>query len=372
MLRTAGTLTVVALLAAVLAGGALGQPIVVGFVETDSMEPVLSPGDGFVAVPAVVTGPPERGDVVVYDARELHGGGLVTHRVVDTRGGGYVTRGDANPFTDQDNVEPPVTDDRIVAEALQVNGGIVVLPDLGTAVMMIRETVDHARDRLVDATGLPLGDGQTLLRGLAIAGVVAILLSGGDGEGRGRDRNRGRSARFRRGIDPRWVALGVAVVVVTGPTVSAVAASGTQTFGLVADPSDPRAVDPGETKQGSFTLHNGGVVPMEVRVDAPPAVRPSVSTARLDGGESVNATAALAAPARPGEYQWDADIYWYPALFPEPVMDALFDVHPWLPLVAVDFLVVLLTYLTGRALLGNSRVRIDHLNGDTTQRSRRR
>jgi signal peptidase len=371
VLRTAGTLVVVALLTAVLAGGALGQPVLLGFVETDSMEPALSPGDGFVAVPAAVTPAPERGDVVVYDARELHGGGLVTHRVVGTRGDGYVTRGDANPFTDQDNVEPPVSDGQIVAEALQVGGGVVVLPHLGTAVTTVRETVDHARDRLVDATGLPIGDGQTLLRGMAIAGVVAILLSEGNGDER-RTRDRDRSTGRRRGVDPRWVALGVAAVLVAGPTVGAVAASGTQTFGVVADPADETTVDPGGTKQGAFVLHNAGVVPMEVRVDAPPAVTPSVSVTRLGGGESLNATVTLAVPDRPGAYQWDAGVRWYPVLFPRPVTDALFGIHPWLPLVTVDLVVGVTTYLVSRKLLGAGRIRLEHVLGESGQRSGRR
>jgi len=60
----------------------LGQPILLGYVATGSMEPTMDAGDGFVSVPSAVTGDVEEGDVVVYQARELHDGGLTTHRVV--------------------------------------------------------------------------------------------------------------------------------------------------------------------------------------------------------------------------------------------------------------------------------------------------
>jgi len=40
-----------------VAGQLLGQPILLSFVETGSMQPTLDPGDGFVAVPASLAGP---------------------------------------------------------------------------------------------------------------------------------------------------------------------------------------------------------------------------------------------------------------------------------------------------------------------------
>ncbi len=118
-LSQAAEVIVAALVIAMIAGQLLGQPAVVGYVETGSMSPTLEPGDGFVAVPAALAGPIEEGDVVTFRAEQLHGGGLTTHRVVGETERGYVTRGDANPFTDQDGVEPPVKDDQIVAVAWQ-------------------------------------------------------------------------------------------------------------------------------------------------------------------------------------------------------------------------------------------------------------
>lgn len=366
MLRQVGGLTVVVVVATVVAGGLLGQPAGLAFVETDSMAPTLSPGDGFVAVPAALTDDPERGDVVVYRAEQLHGGGLVTHRVVAVRGDTYVTKGDANPFTDQDNVEPPVRDGQIVAEALQIGDTVIALPDFGTAATAVREAVDRARDHFVAATGLyVVGDGQTVLRGFAVAALVAYLLSEGDRYGSRRDRSTDRVG----GVDPRVVALAVAVLVVLAPTVSALAATDSQEFGLTAAPDDPQAVAPGGEKTGEFTLANGGVVPMVVRVEAPPAVEPSVTVTRLDGGERLDATATLAAPSTPGRYRWETTYRWYPALLPQSVTGPLYRHHPWLPLVVTDLVLGGAAYLVSRRLLGSSRV---HLYGNRGVLGRRR
>jgi len=87
-------------LVSMVLGQVLGQPVLLGFVTSESMEPTLETGDGFVAVPAALTGPVEEGDVVTFRAEEIQGGGLTTHRVVDETDRGYITRGDANPFTD--------------------------------------------------------------------------------------------------------------------------------------------------------------------------------------------------------------------------------------------------------------------------------
>ncbi|TKX51714.1 signal peptidase I, partial [Halorubrum sp. SP3] len=71
-------------------------------------------------VPPAIAGDIEEGDVVTFEAQELQGGGLTTHRVVDETDQGYITRGDANPFTDQDGPEPPVQESQIAAVALEL------------------------------------------------------------------------------------------------------------------------------------------------------------------------------------------------------------------------------------------------------------
>ncbi|WP_138005339.1 S26 family signal peptidase [Halalkalirubrum salinum] len=108
------------LLGAMIVGQFYGIPVGPSYVVTDSMKPTLEPGDGFIAVPIAIAGPVEEGNVVTFDADQLHGGGLTTHRVVVETDEGYVTRGEVNPFTDQEGDEPPVAEGQLKAKALGV------------------------------------------------------------------------------------------------------------------------------------------------------------------------------------------------------------------------------------------------------------
>ena len=84
-LGTVTTVLLIGFVAAMLIGQQLGQPIVLGFVLTGSMnaQPAeMSPGDGFIAVPPAIAGDVGEGDVVTFEAQQLQGGGLTTHRVV--------------------------------------------------------------------------------------------------------------------------------------------------------------------------------------------------------------------------------------------------------------------------------------------------
>jgi len=133
-------------------GQVLGQPVLLSYVETGSMEPTLEPGDGFVAVPTAGDDI-EEGDVVVFHAKEVDGGGLTTHRVVDETEEGYVTKGDANPVTDQDGDEPPVKDEQVVAVAWQPGGSVLAVPFVGTVVEGSRAALAGAQRWLAAQLG---------------------------------------------------------------------------------------------------------------------------------------------------------------------------------------------------------------------------
>lgn len=131
MLRTA--LLALALAFALATVAPAASPVQVSYVVSDSMEPTLDTNDGYVLVPA---GPVEEGDVVTFYSERR--GTYVTHRVVGTIPDGYLTRGDANPSTDQAAGSPPVARESIVGEVLTVGGRLVVLPRLGVALGALR------------------------------------------------------------------------------------------------------------------------------------------------------------------------------------------------------------------------------------------
>jgi signal peptidase len=358
-------LAVLLAVGSLVAGQLLGFPVLLGFVETGSMAPTLDPGDGFVAVPAALAGPVEPGDVVTFRAEELHGGGLTTHRVVRETDRGYVTRGDANPFADQDGAEPPVKDAQVVAVALQVGGSVVVIPELGTAVGAVRELLAAVQRTLAGALGTRSLLGPTGL-GYLVAGVAGGLyvldVLVGSGAGAGRERSRGRDrGREGTGADVRVVLAAFALLLVAGATAAMVVPAGTQEYGLVSaefDSERPTVVRAGETGTLPYVVGNGGSLPVVAYVEpASEGVAVEPRRLRVPPGGTARATVALRAPPETGYYRRFVAEHRYLAVLPAPLLDALYRLHPWAPLVAVDAVLGVGLYCLGRALVGSGRVR---------------
>jgi signal peptidase len=348
-------------LVSLIAGAALGQPILLGFVETGSMEPTLDPGDGFVAIPSAVAGEVQEGDVIVFEAQHLQGGGLTTHRVVGETEGGYVTRGDANPFTDQDGQEPPVTDGQIVAKALQVNGEVVVIPQLGALTGAVQGSLDAVQRTLASALGTRALLGTQGLALLIAGGGLLVLLYGFVADEGRRERLRERTRRRAGVYDPRRLVLAMAlfVAVVSGGTM--VAMSDTHEYGMVSasfDSENPTTVPVGEQSNLTYPARNGGQLPVyAVYSPASDNVDAAPETMRMDRGEQRNVTVTLSAPPQTGYYPQYLSEHRYFAVLPLPVVDALYDVHPWLPTVATSVAMGAPFLVAGALLLGTAPVR---------------
>ena len=347
-------LGVVGLLAVIAIGGAVGQPVLLSYVVTDSMEPALEPGDGFVAVPSVVANAPTEGDVVVYRAQTgEHAGDLVTHRVVDDTPQGYITKGDANPFTDQGSGEPPVPERRIVATALQLDGEVVVLPGIGSALMAGGDAVSS----VAEDAGVPESSGT----GLVVFGIGAVLYGLSLG-GLGRHRRRERARERDKVITAEQIVLGIALLVVLPATATMVAPAGAHTFPVVSSDTEEAggtAVPAGTTVEKPIDLRNDGVLPVAVFLDPATA---GVETAErrhvVSGGESVDATARLSAPEETGYYLRTVQEHRYLLVLPPSVIGALYGIHPWLPIVAIDAALAGGVGILTLAVLGRAKIRM--------------
>jgi signal peptidase len=344
-------------LVALVAGAALGQPVLFSYVETGSMAPTLEAGDGFVAVPPALAGPVEEGDVVVYEAKQLNGGGLTTHRVVGETDAGFVTKGDANPFTDQDGREPPVTRGQIRAVALQVGGQVLVVPGLGTAAEAVTGLLGGAGRTATDL----LGQGATQVIGLVLLGG-GLVLYGLDAVGSGdKDRSRGRERRSRAGRDPRRFLLLLTLVVTVPLTAAMVLPSGPTEYGIVSAETDSTAsqvIEQGTTEERPYRIANGGVVPVVAYLEASSdgVTTPGEPTV-VPGGASANATLALSAPPRTGYFVRSVTEHRYLLLLPLGVIDVCHAVHPWLPTAVTVLVYGGGFYLLGAVLLGAGRIR---------------
>lgn len=346
------TLFVAVLVAGVLLGNIIGVPLGIAFVETGSMAPTMEPGDGFVALPPALLGGVSEGDVVTFDAQNIEGGRLTTHRIVGETSDGYIMRGDANPFTDQQAGEPPVPRDRVVAEALQVGGHVVVIPNLGDGVELIRGVFAAIGARF----GLSVNQ---VVAFVLVALVAAYLLDGSGAAGKKRTE---RSTRRADGFSGLLFVGGAVALVLFTATLSMTAASG-----AMAVPYD--SVDPGGTQRGgvpagttanaSIELRNGGLVPMTA-VLSTDDTNAALAQRRVTLGPQETRTVNLSVTAPPstGRYEVTVERRQYLAVLPGWALTELSAVSHWLAVLAVDLVLGLTVGLLGAKLVGLRRVRI--------------
>ncbi|WP_254807644.1 signal peptidase I [Natronosalvus amylolyticus] len=350
-------LLVVVAIVALLAGHLLGQPVLLGYVETGSMEPTLEPGDGFVAVPSVVASDPEPGDVVVFDAQEIEGGGLTTHRIVDERPEGYVTQGDANPFTDQDGGEPPVQDAQIVATVAQPTGSVLTIPALGTVVMAINALFEWIQTWMASALGLQSAQGTTgaayVLLGISLAAYAIETVR--------ERRQQARESRLGRnneeGLDPKLLCGAFALMVMVAALGAMVVPAGTHSYDVVSaqSPSDrPLVIEQGETERIDYPVENSGFVPVLVGLEGGDGVSVEDERLALEQRGSAGTMVAITAPADTGAYQRYVTEYRYLYVLPSPVISGLASLNPWLPVLVITGLMGGVTYGIGRILIGDT------------------
>ncbi|OYR74592.1 S24/S26 family peptidase [Halorubrum ezzemoulense] len=344
------TAVLVLLVVAMLIGQQLGQPIVLGFVLTGSMnaQPAeMAPGDGFIAVPPAIAGDVGEGDVVTFEAQQLQGGGLTTHRIVDETDQGYVTRGDANPFTDQDGPEPPVQESQIVAVALELGGEVVVIPRIGQVVLALQAGFAAAASALSGIPGLGgLAEGNAG-SSMVLVGILLLaysLLAEGIG-GTNRRSKRGDRSRDRRSEMSSVLILAVILLLITVPaTASMVVPSGTNDITIVSSQtpsSDPTVIERGGSVEYSYNFTNEGFIPRIATVNAA-STGVDVADASLvpARGETASTAVTLHAPEETGAYVRSVSEWQYVQFLPASVIFSLHAVHPYLAVAAIDAVIV--------------------------------
>lgn len=349
-------LALVVCLCGLIAGQVLGQPVLLGFVETGSMEPEIDAGDGFVAVPSALAGEPEVGDVVVFEAQEIEGGSLTTHRIVDERSEGYVTQGDANPVTDQDGDEPPVRDEQIVAHAWGPGESAVSIPHLGTVVMSVGAVLEGTQGWLASVFGTTF-----FLEPAGLAIVLFALSAALYARETVRERReRSRSSRLGRDdgpppIDPHTICVVLAVLIVLVAMAAMVLPGGTHTYDVVsAEVDSDRAgvIQQGTSDELTYEIPNTGFVPVVSYVSSTDD-RASVAEERSTVGprDEAETTVTITAPEETGYYPTSVTEHRYLYVLPVSVIDTLYEGNPWLPTVVISGLLGAITYATGYLLL---------------------
>jgi signal peptidase len=335
-----------------LLGVVLGQPLGLAFVETGSMAPTMEPGDGFVALPPALLGGVDEGDVVTFDAQNIENGRLTTHRVVDETSEGYITRGDANPLTDQQSNEPLVPRDRIVAEALQVGGTVVVIPNLGDGVGAVRG--------VFAAVGDPFGLSVNQVVAFVLVALLAAFLL--DESGAADEKRTERSTRRATGFSGLLFVGGAVALVLFTATLSMTAASGAMAVpydSVDAAEADRGGIPAGTTATTSIELRNGGVVPMTAVLSTTDSnAHLAAERVSLGPRETRTVNLSITAPASPGEYEVTVERRQYLAVLPGWLLAELSEINHWLAVLVIDLLLASVVGLAGARLVGFGRVRL--------------
>jgi signal peptidase len=363
-LRYTGTVLFVTVVVSLVAGVVLGQPVLLSFVETDSMEPTIDAGDGFVALPTVLWGEPTTGDIVVFEAETIEGGGLTTHRIVDETDEGFITRGDGNPFTDQDGGEPPVAESQIVATVPQAGDSPLVIPFLGTAIQTVQGAVGAVVSPVVGVFGLDGVSDGTVGTGLFGAGLTLLVVSfvfEWRSTDRGRSRERRQSTASSDGFDTRLLAV-LLVLVVLVPANAAMMLAGDTTEVTVDGEAVAEAeeVTPGDSIEADLNVRNSGLITVLTMLEPTgetDEVTLEPNKLAVPSGGTGAATATLPAPPSDADRTVRVEQHRYLLLMPEGVLADLHDRNPLLALGALNAFIGTAVAGTVWGLFGFGRIR---------------
>ena len=190
------------LIYAALASAFTGRPMLLTVVSSNSMYPTIEKGDVVVIGASGEDDSIEVGDIVVFrpESGRLASRGWIIHRVVGgTAEDGFITRGDGNALSDQeDGGAPPISQGAIVARALTVSGSPIKAPLIGNLILWLQAFK-------YDARVLPL-----------LSLFLALVLIYGELSGDGRRR---RPRKSRRGLDMQ------VIYILGGLTLAAVVAT---------------------------------------------------------------------------------------------------------------------------------------------------
>lgn len=350
---------VIILLISPVLGQFIGYPVFLSYVETESMQPSMDPNDGFVAIPSYFVGSIENGDVIVFKAKKLHGGGLTTHRVIGKSENGYLTKGDNNPFIDQDGEEPPVKREQIVAEAFQINNILVVIPNLGDIINSFRGIVSSFQSFLASLFGIRSFLGTQGLLYIILA--LSILLYIIDLFLEENTKKRVKEKVRNKGVDINYLVIILTILVVISATSSMLLSSKIHTI-TVEGKSDISRNSEGLTSENSVStemnIPNSGFIPVYVFFNSETEnINANPDKLLVGSREIKNSSIIIQPPNVDGRFNEIISENRYFAILPMFILEPLYKIHSWLPILVIDIIIGLLFYGVSISLLGHGRVR---------------
>jgi len=232
-----------------------------------------------------------------------------------------------------------VQDADVVAVALSVGGSVVVIPHLGTVAMAVQSSFTSVQTWLAVTFGVRSFQGTQglayILFGLStVAYAVDWYLARNSRETRERDRSRDD------GTSVFAIVAVLALVLMATATAAMIVPAGTQEYGVVSaefESENPTVIERGTSQELEYVVPNAGLVPVYAYVTpASPGVEVAPQRLRVGSRGEASTTVTLTAPPETGYYRLFVAEHRYLAVLPPGVIDELYGVHPWAPLVAIN------------------------------------
>ncbi len=291
-------------------GFVLDRPVLISYAYSKSMTPTIDKGDLFFINPLSKGG--EVGDIIVFHRRD----GWTVHRIFAVTDRGYITKGDNNVATDQQNgAYPPVKREDVIGKVMVVGGHPLVIRGGGAI-------IESARSKLTNIYAVAV----ILLLG------AFLTFSGGD-----KNRRNGRKKRFLK-VSMRTAYAVVAVGIMAGFIFMTVASWGTLTFTYSSTLAGGQMEGwylPGSTFEKNLSIENRAIYPFHYFIGAKGS-RVTILNGeqfRIDGKGSHEILMKVSVPEDTRIYREEIAVRSYPAILPGRLVAAMYNINPYLPLV---------------------------------------
>lgn len=140
----------------------LKKPLLMTAVRSNSMYPLFQKGDMIFLSPLFSNAKAKVGDIIVFktEGGSYDSKGWVVHRIIEGNlENGYITKGDANDYTDQSSNNPPIKADWIAGRVAVIGSKPLKLPLLGHLPLLMEKYVKtpYALPALALAIGFIIG-----------------------------------------------------------------------------------------------------------------------------------------------------------------------------------------------------------------------
>ncbi len=302
------TLLAVVFLLLSVTGFILDRPVLISYVTSDSMTPTLNKGDLFLINPFSKG---KTGDIIVFKMN----GHWTVHRIYAETSEGYITKGDNNVATDQQGGRSDaIRKEDVVGTVVTIFDKPIKVPYVG---MYIQEFSKSTKNLYIAIVVIVLG---------------SILLTAG-----GKDRVRKRKKRVVK-VKYKTLYTIVSAVTIAIILISIVATWGTVGFNYASTLAGGQKEGwylPNTEFDRPIVIENKAFYPMYY-ILSPKGDRIALDKTdfMLMRNEKENINVHVKVPANTKIYYEQIDVYTYPPLLPTDLIKRLWNLNPYLPLVA--------------------------------------